>query len=670
MRFYTRLHWLGILVSANLFIYRDYWFGYKIFTGSDFFSQIVPFINYQSDCLKELSWPLWNPYMNFGYPWVEHYCNSSLFPTHIAIGLFLGSSVAMIQREILIWILLGGIGIYLCAREFGFSYTASIIAGMSFMFCSQIIVLPTWSNQIYNAASFPYLLLGYHKSKRNNNPFNLLSIAFLAMSILGGNIASAVLGIYLFIGYVMLDSLIERRGFFGIKYISSTLLLAVLLTLPKLIPLYKSMGLSGRMAWNSGLIKDAFNTVNFYNFMSFLLPVKYYFSLYIGEVSILALIYAIIKKEIKINVMLIMFILSAWLLMISNNGEISTLRSLANVLPLMKLVRNEFIHWYYPSIFAILYLSKYCDNLLSEEDSKIRLLTVLVFIALLSIFFFKEYNTEIYYKAYLIHIILSLLWIAATFLYRRKSIQTLLVVVLLVTEFSIVFNRVNIDEPPKRDGKYMDINLTHQFDAARSFKDEVLVWRKMNIRITQDNLRPTISESRKWPHLVSFTPADPYPPNWAESMNQKRFTGDWYSVQERFDFVELKNSSLLKMLDNQPLFQYLGYKMEDAVSFDKISCSIFAFSVTSEYSGFLLLRQMYDDRWSVFVDNKKQKPFRSEKYFMGAAVESGKHKVEFVFNDKSFNISLVISAITLVGISSLWIVRKFWIKNKSGQQIS
>src|SRR5512143_4266510 len=73
---------LAALALTNAVIYHDYWLARKIISSKDFLAGFHLLLNFQTDCLQEASWPLWNPFMNFGFPFVEHYINSALFPTH------------------------------------------------------------------------------------------------------------------------------------------------------------------------------------------------------------------------------------------------------------------------------------------------------------------------------------------------------------------------------------------------------------------------------------------------------------------------------------------------------------------------------------------------------------------------------------------------------------
>lgn len=650
------LPYIAMLALVNVIIYRDFWLGTKIFSGKDTFTAYMPLINYQSDCLKEFSMPLWNPFLNFGFPYVEDVLNSVFFPTHLLMGLFTGSSMLIYQRDLLFWIFMGGLGIYLCVRELGFSKTAGLVSGAAFMFCGQLVSLPTWSIMIYNACCFPYLILGYHRAKRSGDFFSFLSIVFFALPVYSGYVSSSVHAIYYFIGYVLIDSLFSGKFLFGVKYLASTLFFGLMLSLPKLVPVALSMGDYERMSV-AETKANPLEVITLYNFMSFVLPVKYYFSLYIGELGIIALIYSALKKTIKVNALLVMFILSGWLLLVDRDGDFSLLHSVANaVLPMMKLTRNEWMYWNYPLTFAILYLSRYISGFLEGGDLKLKAIAAGGFVLVMSAAFFGEYNVEVHYRAYIMHCILAVLWFSAGIAAQRKYVKTFFVLLIVLAEFMTVFDRTNIDRPVVRAGNELQVTLTHQVYSSESFMDGELVKQTMPMKVVPDDERPSVGDSRKTPYLISGLDG-----NFVDNMNLKRFTGWWYNTQERSDFVALKDSPQLAMLDGAPLYNYIdlssGGPLGAEISFDGISCSDFSFRLRSAAPGLFVLHQMYDKRWKLFVDGAELPVAKAEKYFMGAEIMPGEHSLRFVFSDRNFTVCLFISGLTLLGLFSIMTIK-------------
>jgi hypothetical protein len=401
--------------------------------------------------------------------------------------------------------------------------------------------------------------------------------------------------------------------------------------------------------------------------MSLLLPVKYFFSLYIGQLSVLAAAFALFRKNLRINSLLIMCLLASWFLMVDNEGNVSFLRSAANVLPFMKLVRNEWFEWFYPSLFAVLYLTDAVDRFLEEPLGRAHRMAAVLFTALLTACYLFAYNTGAFAGPFVAHLVLIGLFLTLPLLYKRGHLQFVAVSCLVLLDFLLVFSFVAPDEPPQRDQTRMRIAVIDQGSIGKSFRDDNRVHPNFYAIAIQDRLRPPVSESVNWPVLASGLHGAPYinysPDQYGmfiDDMNLKRFSGWWYNGQERFDFIRLKDSPLLAQMDGKPLFGFLsrsGEQRPAAISFDGISCSSFAFRVGAREPGVLFLNQMFDERWSVRVDGRPGKVLRANNFFMGTEMEPGEHTVEFLFRDGVFTVSLVVSALTLAGLISWRIVR-------------
>lgn len=659
------------LALVNLFVYRDYWFADKVFSGKDFLTCFHLLLNFQSDCLQQGSWPLWNPFMNFGYPYVDHYVNSALFPTHLLMGLTTGTTIWLIQRELLCWIILGGFGVYLCVRQNGLSAITGILAGASFMACGQIMALPQWSTLVYNAACFPFLILGYHRAKSGNTAFSPMTIISLALSILGGYVVSSVLGIYLFAGYVLLDAIISRKLNLAFRYLVATLTFAVLLTLPKLLPLYLGMGSGPRMGASAAIGPlDSFNIISPYNFLSLLLPVKFYFSLFLGTLAVLALIHGAINRQVRITPVLILTLISGWLLLCGSDGHESILRSAVSLLPFMKLVRNDWLSWYYPSTFAIIAFAPYIESYLLQSSLLTRGMTLFLYLAVLCGTFFTAYSTKLYWSACLIHLMVAAAWTFLGIMQKRQIFYGVAAICLVALEFSIVLMRTNVDTPPLKEGEKITYTVVDQASVSRSYKDSNRVNSAFTATALQDQLRPGINDARQWPYLISGLGGAPginfYPGQYGrfiDSMNLKRFSGWWYNTQERYDFIRLKESPQLAAMEGMPLYLLidpLGMASAAPVSFDAVTCNSFDFTASLPHSATFQLHQFYDDRWKVYVDGVKSPIRKMNGYFLGVDLDGGGHRIHFDFSDRNFKFGVMVSGATLLAMLLL-LSREKWL---------
>lgn len=636
-----------LILAIQAVIYREYWIGSKIFTGKDLLTAFSLLLNFQSDCLGGGSVPLWNPFLNFGYPFVEHYSNSMFFPTHLLMGLITGSSLVIIQREILFWIFIGGTGVYLIVREQGLSRTTGIIAATGYMYCGQMMALPQWHVLVYNATCFPWLILGYFRATRAQQPLSLISIAFLTVITFGGHITTTVLGIYILTAFIVVDGIINGRKWFTVKYLAFTLTIAFLIAAPKLLPMLESIKLNVRM--NDPVIsKDSMNIINSYSFLSYLIPVKYYFSIQIGQMAVVAGCYALVRRSIRLNALLIMFLMTAWFLMVDSEGNVSWLRQAVNVFPMMRLVRNEWLEWFYPSLFLILYLAKHVDEFICERRPKAAFGAVLLCIAVTTVAFLAAYDTGLHWKAFLTHCALAAAALLLIYVPAVHHLRLAFAALLLCSEFLSVFNRVNVDEPPQKWNDAKSITITHQIAASRSYRDNQLVAQKFFVSALDDTMRPSIADSRLHPQLYSGLDG-----NFMDSMNYKHFAGWWYNAQERYDFIQLKESPQLAEMEGLPLYLLSdtpGRASAGSVSFDAITCSSFDFTTSSPTAAIFLLHQFYDARWNAYVDGVKKPIRKTNEYFMGIDLEAGNHRIRYEFSDWYFNLGIIVSGVTLFAL--------------------
>lgn len=654
-----RRHALPILALAALLalVFRDYLALRKFFTGSDFFRQLVPLLNYQSDCLHAGGLPLWNPYMNFGYPWVDHYLNSMFFPTHLIMGSLLKFDMKLAQLEILAFFLAGGVGVYLAAVESGCSRLAALLTGACFMLSAQMTALPIWSNQVYNAACFPFLIYGYRRAKNSATAFSLTAIISLALAILGGYVAATVLGIYIFAAYVLIDGARSRTPVQSLKFLAVTLGGAVLLALPKLLPFYLSLDSSARTSAAVTRDKtDGFLSV--YELMSLLVPVKHYFSLYVGEAGLLALVYAALKKRLRVfDPLLIVAVLSGWLLIMDAEGGTSVLRRLAGAaLPFMDLIRFEFMYWYYVLAFLVLFMAPAVDAWLGEGDRRLKCIAALSAALVMALLFFTFYDAGLHTKALAFHLALLGLWLAVA-LIPLRALQALAVVALLGIEFLVVYQRTDVDDPPRYQDDKMAFYISHQKYASNSFKDKQLVRQVFVEDVTRDESRPTMAMSRHRPYLGIGS----YYFGATELMNGKYFSGLWYNHNEKKAFVELRDSGLIEKLDGARLYYFAPYKSGPAqarISFDSITCSGFGFTVNTESAGRFVLRQMFDERWRASVNGNSGNPVKTNDYFIGIALPPGVNTIELDFKDPWLAPSAALSLASLVALVSYAAVRK------------
>ncbi len=78
--------------------------------------------------------------------------------------------------------------------------------------------------------------------------------------------------------------------------------------------------------------------------------------------------------------------------------------------------------------------------------------------------------------------------------------------------------------------------------------------------------------------------------------------------------------------------------------------------VEAKQPGYLVLLDSYYPGWRVYRDDKEVEILRANYAFRAVAVESGKHRVEFLYRPRSFYAGLGITSLTML----LGVAVAFW----------
>lgn len=133
--------------------------GFLINSRSDQFYAGYPFREFAAASLKAgHGFPLWNPYLMGGMPYVAAMHGDIFYPTFL-LRMILPTDVAM-TWGLLIHIFLAGCFTYLFLRAWGVGYVASVIGGVSYLMCGPIAayVSPGHDGKLFVSALLPLAL--------------------------------------------------------------------------------------------------------------------------------------------------------------------------------------------------------------------------------------------------------------------------------------------------------------------------------------------------------------------------------------------------------------------------------------------------------------------------------------------------------------------------------
>jgi hypothetical protein len=137
-------------VSSNLFSLKN-----------DAYIYFLPCRYFISEVVQSGHLPLWNPYFYMGFPLHGDMQGGVWNPVVWLFSLFGRYNMTMLQYETLLYIFLGGAGMYKLLTTFGISHRSKMVIAVCYMFCGYIIdtaQITVWTG---SAAFIPFVLL-YH----------------------------------------------------------------------------------------------------------------------------------------------------------------------------------------------------------------------------------------------------------------------------------------------------------------------------------------------------------------------------------------------------------------------------------------------------------------------------------------------------------------------------
>jgi hypothetical protein len=205
---------------------------------NDFFLGYFPPKFLLSETLHSGQFPLWNPYISFGLPFYADMNGAYWNPITWIIALTAGYSAYTLTLELLLYVLLGGIGMYKLAQQFSNNTYICLTAGLAFLCNGFVIGHLQHLNWISCSAFLPWCVWGIFNIDRSptirNYIYTALPFFFLITASHPGMIIGAIyffLALVFFLLYQRYNS--PEKGAFrtGLKRYGLFLLLLCTLSL-------------------------------------------------------------------------------------------------------------------------------------------------------------------------------------------------------------------------------------------------------------------------------------------------------------------------------------------------------------------------------------------------------------------------------------------------------
>ena len=337
---------LGILLIGYLPV-SSFLFSLK----NDAFTDNFPNKYFFSEALHSGIFPLWTPYLNFGYPIYADFGFAFYNPITWIFGL-IGYNAYSFTLEVLMYIFIGGFSMFTLCKSLFKSSSIAIICGAMFMCSGFFIGNLQHINFLTGAALLPLVVHFFIKLFQNPLLKNCLSFTLASFLLIACGHPAIPIGTFYFLLILLAGLMLYKPIQFGrlksfLLFTSTAFLLLILLFLPAIYALYSVYPYYGFT--HQEILKNQGSYFNFKSIISIFFP---FFSnakeinwnndismrnIYFSFTGLLFSLFALSQLKKK-NVLLIVFG-TLILFVLSIDGKINEL--VFNNLPLLNFIRTN-----------------------------------------------------------------------------------------------------------------------------------------------------------------------------------------------------------------------------------------------------------------------------------------------------------------------------------------
>jgi hypothetical protein len=185
---------------------------FLFFIKNDAFNGYFPPKFFMSESIHSGYLPLWNPYINFGFPQYADMSGGFWSPITWLIASTVGYNAYTFTIEIFLYILIGGIGMYKLAGLWNLTATGRMIAGLAFMCCGYTVGHLQHFNWLSGAAFLPLCFFYFQLLLHAPTPKRVIeNILFFYLLIASAHPGITIGAAYFFPG-LLLFHLFNKAG--------------------------------------------------------------------------------------------------------------------------------------------------------------------------------------------------------------------------------------------------------------------------------------------------------------------------------------------------------------------------------------------------------------------------------------------------------------------------
>lgn len=165
---------------------------------TDVVDYVYPTRHFAAGSLRQGEFPLWNPYLFGGYPFVSNLQAGLFYPPNL-LGYLLPKSLAPAANDLdlVLHLFLAGTGMYFYLRTIGGSRLAALAAGGTFMLNGVFVVWLEWHTILGTAVWLPFVWAFFELALRRRRWVYVLPAAgALALLLVGGHPQWMMYGVF------------------------------------------------------------------------------------------------------------------------------------------------------------------------------------------------------------------------------------------------------------------------------------------------------------------------------------------------------------------------------------------------------------------------------------------------------------------------------------------
>ena len=246
------LAWLGLFVFGLGWFWREAFFN-QLFCFSDLTFYFYPYRQFMVESLRHWQIPLWNPYINAGFPFLATLQPGIFYP--LSVIYFLMPFNLAFNWFLIIHYPLAAFFMYLLCREYKFTVTAAAVGGLTFGFSGYLISVLHMPTTLAAMIWLPLIILVFDKgiteitgrSRGGQGFWSWLALTLLLVVMFLGGEPTVLYGTgWLLLAYLLAKTSNWQQRLHSLGWLLAAFLVAGLLSAIQLFPFLELVSQSVR----------------------------------------------------------------------------------------------------------------------------------------------------------------------------------------------------------------------------------------------------------------------------------------------------------------------------------------------------------------------------------------------------------------------------------------